>query len=60
VSFLDQVPWDETGLIAVQARELGITAPLLGGDGWDSPSLVEVAGKAIEGNFFFSQFERVL
>ncbi|QIF03579.1 ABC transporter substrate-binding protein [Roseimicrobium sp. ORNL1] len=48
--------YNETGLIAVQARELGITAPLLGGDGWDSPSLVDVAGKAIEGSFFSNHF----
>jgi len=48
--------YNETGLIAAQARELGITAPLLGGDGWDSPSLVKVAGKAIEGSFFSNHF----
>lgn len=48
--------YNETGLIATQARELGITAPLLGGDGWDSPSLVQVAGKAIEGSFFSNHF----
>ncbi len=28
--------YTEVGLIARQARELGITVPLLGGDGWDS------------------------
>lgn len=48
--------YNETGLIASQARELGITVPLLGGDGWDSPSLVEVAGPAIEGSFFSNHF----
>ncbi len=48
--------YNETGLIASQARELGITVPLLGGDGWDSPSLVEVAGAAIEGSFFSNHF----
>jgi branched-chain amino acid transport system substrate-binding protein len=48
--------YNESGLIAQQARELGITAPLLGGDGWDSPSLVEVAGKAMEGCFFSNHF----
>lgn len=48
--------YNETGLIAVQARELGINVPLLGGDGWDSPSLVQVAGKAIEGSFFSNHF----
>lgn len=48
--------YNEVGLIATQARELGIEAPLLGGDGWDSPSLVQVAGKAIEGSFFSNHF----
>jgi branched-chain amino acid transport system substrate-binding protein len=27
-----------------QARELGITVPLMGADGWDSPTLLELAG----------------
>lgn len=48
--------YNEVALIAVQARELGITVPLLGGDGWDSPSLTAVAGKAIEGCFFSNHF----
>ncbi|MGH8046410.1 MAG: ABC transporter substrate-binding protein [Chthoniobacterales bacterium] len=48
--------YNEAGLIASQARELGINVPLLGGDGWDSPSLVEVAGTAMEGNFFSNHF----
>jgi len=48
--------YNEAGLIASQARELEIKVPLLGGDGWDSPSLVEVAGEAMEGNFFSNHF----
>lgn len=48
--------YTEAGLIALQARQLGINAPLLGGDGWDSPSLVEVGGQAMEGNFFSNHF----
>lgn len=48
--------YNEASLIASQARELGITVPLLGGDGWDSPSLVQVAGQAIEGCFFSNHF----
>ena len=48
--------YNEVALIAVQARELGITVPLLGGDGWDSPSLIEVGGKAMEGCFFSNHF----
>ena len=38
--------------IAVQARKLGINAPLLGGDGWDSEDLAKNAGKAIEGSYY--------
>lgn len=48
--------YTEAGLIAKQARQLGITAPLLGGDGWDSPSLVRVGGAAMEGNFFSNHY----
>jgi branched-chain amino acid transport system substrate-binding protein len=48
--------YTEAGLIALQARELGLNVPLIGGDGWDSPSLVEVGGKAMEGNFFSNHF----
>ncbi|MDR3560992.1 MAG: ABC transporter substrate-binding protein [Negativicutes bacterium] len=46
--------YQEVGLIAKQARELGINVPLLGGDGWDSPKLVEIAGGAALNNGFFS------
>jgi branched-chain amino acid transport system substrate-binding protein len=51
------VPWiyKDVALIANQARELGITAPLLGGDGWDSPELIAMAADAIEGSFYTSQ-----
>ncbi len=51
------VPWiyKDVALIANQARELGITATLLGGDGWDSPELIEMAGPAIEGSYYTSQ-----
>lgn len=36
--------YGEVGLIVKQARELGIDVPLMGADGWDSPTLVELAG----------------
>jgi branched-chain amino acid transport system substrate-binding protein len=48
--------YNEVGLIALQAHELGITVPLLGGDGWDSPTLTQISGTAMEGNFFASHF----
>lgn len=44
--------YTEVGLIAKQAREMGVNAPLLGGDGWESPELYTIGGKAIEGNYF--------
>ncbi len=48
--------YGDSALIARQARELGITATFLGGDGWDSPKLSEIGGKAIEGGFFSTHF----
>lgn len=36
--------YEEVGLIVKQARELGLNIPILGGDGYDSPKLVEIAG----------------
>lgn len=36
--------YEEVGLIVKQARGLGIDVPFMGGDGWDSPKLVELAG----------------
>jgi branched-chain amino acid transport system substrate-binding protein len=44
--------YNDVALIAKQARELGYKGPLLGGDGWDSPKLIELGGAAIEGSFF--------
>jgi branched-chain amino acid transport system substrate-binding protein len=48
--------YQEVGLIIKQARALGITAPFLGGDGWDSPKLFEIAGPAVKGNYISSHF----
>ena len=48
--------YTEVGLIARQARELGVKAPLLGGDGWDSPKLVEIGGTAMNGNYFSNHY----
>ena len=36
--------YNEVGLIVKQARELGIKVPIVGGDGWDSAKLAELAG----------------
>lgn len=31
--------YEEVGKIVKQAREMGITVPIVGADGWDSPKL---------------------
>jgi branched-chain amino acid transport system substrate-binding protein len=41
--------YTEGASIAIQARKLGLTMPLLGSDGWSSPQLVAIGGAAIEG-----------
>ncbi len=50
--------YNDAGLIAKQAREMGIQAIFLGGDGWDSPDLFKIGGKAIEGGFFVNHFSK--
>jgi branched-chain amino acid transport system substrate-binding protein len=45
--------YTDVGLIAIQAREIGLTVPLFGGDGWESDKLTEGKAKdALEGCFF--------
>ena len=46
----------EVGLIAKQAKQLGIEAPLVGADGWDSPELIKIAGDAINGCYFSNHY----
>lgn len=48
--------YTEVGLIALQARGLGIKAILLGGDGWDSPKLFEIGKTAVEGSYFSNHY----
>lgn len=46
--------YEEVGKIVKQARELGITIPIIGGDGWDSPKLVEIGTAAALNNTYFT------
>jgi branched-chain amino acid transport system substrate-binding protein len=46
--------YEEVGLIIKQARELGLNVPIMGGDGWDSPKLVEIAGAPTLDNTFIT------
>jgi branched-chain amino acid transport system substrate-binding protein len=48
--------YSEVGVIARQAKELGLNVPLLGGDGWDSEKLYELGGSAIQGSYFSNHY----
>ena len=48
--------YGEVGVIANQSKQLGIKAPLLGGDGWDSPQLWELGGASLNGNYISNHY----
>jgi len=48
--------YNKVGLIAKQARQLGIKAVMMGGDGWDSPDMLKIAGDAINGGYFTNHY----
>lgn len=48
--------YTEVGLIARQARQLGIKAIFMGGDGWGSPKLFEIGQAAIDGSYFSNHY----
>ncbi|AEI64533.1 putative branched chain amino acid ABC transporter periplasmic amino acid-binding protein [Corallococcus macrosporus] len=48
--------YSEVGIIARQAREVGLKVPLMGGDGWDSEKLFELGASAIEGSYFSNHY----
>ena len=48
--------YTDAGLIARQARALGLESVLLGADGWDSPKLMEIGGPAIEGAYLSNHY----
>ncbi|MBI3185395.1 MAG: ABC transporter substrate-binding protein [Myxococcales bacterium] len=48
--------YSDVGIIAKQARELGLKAVLLGADGWDGPPLFELGGSAIDGAYLSNHY----
>jgi branched-chain amino acid transport system substrate-binding protein len=48
--------YGDVGLIAKQARQLGLTKPLLGGDGWDAPELWGIGGDALNGSYISNHY----
>jgi branched-chain amino acid transport system substrate-binding protein len=48
--------YGEVGVIAKQAKQLGIKAPMLGGDGWDSTQLWDLGGDSLNGDFISNHY----
>lgn len=48
--------YSQVGIIAKQARELGMNMPLLGGDGWDSPELWKLGGDSLKNAYISNHY----
>ena len=48
--------YGDVALIAKQARMIGLTQPLLGGDGWDAPELWQLGGDALNGAYISTHY----
>jgi branched-chain amino acid transport system substrate-binding protein len=46
----------QVGRLAKQAREMGLKATLLGGDGWNDPRLFEAGADALDGSYITGLF----
>ena len=44
--------YTDVALICIQAKQLGVTAPIFGGDGWESEDLIKIGKEAVEGTYF--------
>lgn len=51
--------YGESAILIKQARDLGIDAPILGGDTWEAPDFLEIGGAAVEDAAFSSHFTAV-
>lgn len=50
--------YTEDALMAKQARDLGIKAPILTGDGAQADPLIQIGGAAVEGMYFTGHFHK--
>ena len=48
--------YGESALLIKQARDLGITVPILGGDTWEAPEFLSIGGAAVEGVVYSTHF----
>lgn len=57
ILFIPAGNYGDAGLIAKQARDLGINSAFMGGDTWDTPEFAQIGGAAIEGSYFSTHFD---
>ncbi|HTY22436.1 MAG TPA: ABC transporter substrate-binding protein [Desulfomonilaceae bacterium] len=50
--------YTECALLAKQAKEMGITIPIVAGDGVQAPELLELGGGAVENIYFTTHFHK--
>jgi branched-chain amino acid transport system substrate-binding protein len=48
--------YTDVALICIQAKQLGLSIPLFGGDGWESEDLVKIGQAAVEGHYFSTHY----
>lgn len=48
--------YGDVAIIVKQARMIGLTQPLLGGDGWDAPELWQLGGDALNGSYISTHY----
>jgi branched-chain amino acid transport system substrate-binding protein len=48
--------YTESALVIKQARELGISIPIIGGDTWETPEFIDVGKERVEGAVFSTFF----
>lgn len=53
ILFISSGP-DDIGTIVKQVRDMGVQKPIIGGDGYDTPLLVKIAGPAAANDIYFT------
>jgi branched-chain amino acid transport system substrate-binding protein len=48
--------YTDAALICIQAKEVGLTVPLFGGDGWESDQLTKIGKESVEGTYFSTHY----
>ena len=48
--------YTDAALICIQAKQLGLSVPLFGGDGWEGEDLVKIGQDAVEGHYFSTHY----